>query len=371
MRIMHLNFGRHYGGSEIVILDILKNQSKDIKSIVIVRKGSKFERKLVLVPKKNKHLTIMSFNMEGIYNIMKSILKLSKVVKDYEIDIIHVHGILANIVGTILKKLNKGTKLVTTIHSSSVNDRDNKLSNLVFSYIENKCLKYNDKIICVSKYLKDEIMENGVNPAKIQVIYNGINIPEQYSNDLGSSNNNQLIIGSFGRLEKVKGHEHLIKSIYLLRELMPNIKVLIVGEGSQKNFLNNLINKLNLHEHISLVGYKDDVFSILKTVDIVVLPSVMEGLSLSLLEALMFGKPVIASNTGGIPEVIEHMRTGILVEPENAEDLANAIKILYKNNGLMANFSKVGPITIKSKFSMTKMVSELEFLYSNVKGEVK
>lgn len=193
------------------------------------------------------------------------------------------------------------------------------------------CLFY-DKIICVSRNDYNEAIKNKIaSVKKITVIHNGIN-PADYN--FQERTEKEFTVGTIGESTKNKGHEYLIEA--------------------SKNFSDI---KLNIISNIL------DASKYLKNFDIFVLPSLKEGLPYVILEAGLAGLPVIASNVGGIPEIIEDGKDGLLVPPANSEELAKAIKKLIENKTLCENLAKNLNEKIKKEFPLEKMLRETISLY--------
>ena len=188
------------------------------------------------------------------------------------------------------------------------------------------CLFY-DKIICVSRNDYNEALKNKIAPAqKMVVIHNGIN-PNDYN--FQERTEKEFVVGTIGEETKNKGHKYLIEAC----KNIPNVK-------------------LNIISNIS------DASKYLKNFDIFVLPSIKEGLPYVILEAGLAGLPVIASNIGGIPEIIENEKEGLLVSNANSEELTIAIKKLIDDKTLRENLAKKLNEKIKKEFSLEKMIKE-------------
>ena len=200
--------------------------------------------------------------------------------------------------------------------------------------LRTKILRGADKVVAVSNFMKDLAMKIGVNTEKIQVIYNAIDfLPPQSGNvkeirqKLGLAGADKLIVTA-GRLAPWKGFDGLINALAGLRQEFPFLKLLIIGDGSDKQRLETLRDKHNLGQSVIFVGRVplDKIFEYYQAADVFVLNSQYEGLSHLLLEVLSLGKPIVASNCGGNPEVIENRKNGLLVEYNNHEQIKAAIK---------------------------------------------
>lgn len=221
------------------------------------------------------------------------------------------------------------------------------------------------QIIAVSDFVKRELDEVGVK--NVMVIRHGIDI-EKYKKqqDIYGAmakqrrGNNQKIfrVGAVCRLEKIKGLEYLIKAIDLLKDEIPEIDLVLVGEGTQRRHLEWLIEALNLENKVKLVGYKDNFLDWIYDFDVFVLASLKESLGIILMEALACGKPVISTAVGGVPEIIENEKQGLLVDPADPAALAAAILRLYKDKALAECLAAAGREVVARDFTLAKMLEE-------------
>lgn len=247
-------------------------------------------------------------------------------------------------------------------------------------------LKHVSKIITVSennrKILQKLYPEH---KNKISVIHNGIDTTwwqsqllrftdedrRRIKKELFQANENTLIIISIAELHERKGLKYLIEAIPEVAKKFPNIKLVIVGEGPERKNLEKSIKyltennrqKIDLKNHIILTGCQKEISKLLKSSDIFVLPSRREAFGLVVLEAMVTGLPVIASKTGGIPEIIGNEKNGLLVEPENSKKLAKALMDLIAHPDKREKLSKAGSKTVRKKFPARKMAEEYEKIY--------
>ena len=219
-------------------------------------------------------------------------------------------------------------------------------------------------IVAVSDFVKEELTAIGIENAS--VIYHGIDIDKYgrqktlfsamadgLSVEYGKKN---FTVGYVGRLEKVKGVEYLVMAVEALKEKIPEIDLIVVGEGSEKAQLVWLADQLGLRGRAKFVGYKDDYIGWLKDFDVFVLPSVKESLGIILLEAMACGCPVVAARVGGVVEVVEHEKTGLLAEPRSSAALAEAILRVYNEKELVATIREKALISVKEKFLRREMI---------------
>ncbi|MFX1519282.1 MAG: glycosyltransferase family 4 protein [Promethearchaeota archaeon] len=222
--------------------------------------------------------------------------------------------------------------------------RKTGLHHYIFMILRRLFLKKADKIICVSKYVRNILFQTlKISKSKLATLYN---IPEYHTfkmtsksqtalkQDLGLSEKN-LIVGYVGRITFEKGIEYLIKAFVNIVKITDQIKLVIAGDGNKKAELQELVKELKLNKYVIFTGFiaHEYISSFYELCDIIVLPSIWnEPLSRVLLEAFHFNKPVIATKTGGTPEVIKDGENGLLVEPKNSNQIADKILFLYKNS---------------------------------------
>ncbi len=199
---------------------------------------------------------------------------------------------------------------------------------------------------------------------KVYVIANGIDIPE---NPPLRINRNTLHLLCLGRIEKEKGMHHAVKAMVEFNE--ENIKLDIVGTGPYLDELKVLIAKLKLEEKVLCHGRVDDdeLSKLFAVADVYLMPTTrQEGLPLTILEAMANGLPVIASDIGGISQVIKDRGDGLLVKPGDVSELINAIKVLKNDEGMRLELSNAARKKIEDKYSKERMVEETLAVFSSV-----
>jgi glycosyltransferase involved in cell wall biosynthesis len=169
-----------------------------------------------------------------------------------------------------------------------------------------------------------------------------------------------------GRLEVQKGHVYLLEALPHVFRRFPNLRVLIVGEGSLRAQLTAKINELNLQNHVVLTGYRKDVYDLFRLSDLVVLPSLFEGLPLVAIEAGALGKAILATSVDGTPEVVLHGKTGWLVPPANSSELAEAMCKLLGDVELRSRLGQQARKYVAQEYSFDRVVAETERLYARL-----
>lgn len=218
-------------------------------------------------------------------------------------------------------------------------------------------------IIAVSDSVKRDIIALGVPADRVVVIYNGINVhaAESVPVDHIMRFPRQYVVGSIGRLEKEKGYPFLLKAIATVREVVPHIRLVIVGEGSQKRALQDLAQHLGIATTVHFTGFQKNIYPWLLGFHVFVLPShTRESSGLVLAEAMSCYVACVGSDLGGIPEIIQHNETGFLVPPGDVRALADTITKLYFNPDLRFRLGKAGRDRVRDKFSEERMLGEFE-----------
>jgi len=201
--------------------------------------------------------------------------------------------------------------------------------------------------------------EFGLLPGSVRAVHNGIvpAVPAARAMPGGGR-----VIGTLGRLVPQKGHDVLVEA---LTEL-PDARAVIVGEGPSRAELEQLARRLGVDDRLELPGWSDDAPGYLPTFDVFVLPSRDEGLPLAMLEAMLAGVPVVASDVGSIREAIEHDRSGMLVPAGDPHALAVAVRLLLDDAELRARLAEAARTTVSSSFTAQVMASRYEQIYDEV-----
>ena len=224
----------------------------------------------------------------------------------------------------------------------------------------------------ISQGVRDHLIRDfHVSPQRARLIYNGIDL---YQFQLSTSHDRQLkrkeydvqgepILGIIARLSSVKGIDVLIKAMPDILNVFPRTQLWIVGEGPEEAALKRLAVRLNVGDRIVFKPIVNRTSVILPIFDIFVMPSIQEGLGLSVMEAQAAGIPVVASNVGGLPDVVDDGRSGILVTPGQSRALAEKIIFLLQNPSLAQSMAREARMTIQEKFSLDQMVDKTVLFY--------
>ncbi len=296
------------------------------------------------------------------------IIKLMMFFRENGVENLHVNDTGAE-PASIAARLSGVQRIIGTLHVMPSENKD-WISHLI-EFVSVRCM---DVAITVSEATKNAwIKQTRISENKIKVIYNGIDFSyfnhatEQFSmkHELGISLD-KIVVGVPARLHPMKGHCYLFEAIKRIKVDKGNIVFLLIGDGEMLASLESSVIQLGLTDMIKFLGYRSDVPKILSNLDFVVLPTVFEALPFALIEAQVSGKAVIASNVGGIPEIIEDGVTGILVSPRDSLALAEAITMLINDSELCKKMGDAGCKRAKQLFSLNRMVDETLYVFKKI-----
>jgi glycosyltransferase involved in cell wall biosynthesis len=292
----------------------------------------------------------------------RTVLELRKLIREEQIDVIHSHLTRATYMGYLAGKMAR-TPMVSTVHVWS---RD-------FAY---RWLPGRHCFVSVSDYLRDTLISRGVPERRVHTVYNGTPFGEEdrvppahtlsVRAELGLPADAELI-GLFGRVDAFKGHPILVRAARSIVEQSPRAYFVFVGHadpGIQQG-LWELATQDGVDGRLRFTGVRDDIPRLMDAMDVVTLPSRNEACSMAIIEAMAMGKPVVATRTGGNPELVDDHHTGLLVE-RTPEALAGAISSLLNDASTRDRMGQAGRTRARSLFSAQTMVTNIESLYRQV-----
>lgn len=277
-------------------------------------------------------------------------------------DIVHTHASLS---ARVAAKAARVKKVIATRHC--IEENFSKLKTAALGLINNSLC---DIYIAVSDAVSVNLKESGVSPQKIRVVANGVEAVKpldlsqinEIKKDLGIKNF-EIVFGVFARLEKIKGHRFFIKAAKRVIKEGYKAKFLIVGDGAENESLKELVRHYNLEEHVLFTGYVKDTTRLLNAVDVNVISSYSEAMSLALLEAMSLSKPSIATKVGGNPQVVRNNESGILVNVADSSSLAEAMIKILEDNEFYKLLAENAGNDYKKLYTAEIMVKNLEKIY--------
>ena len=274
-------------------------------------------------------------------------------------DIVHTHLFKAALHAAPIAKKCGVPRIIDTAH---IREEWRKGIKKMF-FIDRWVYGHVDHIISVSHAIKRYLVNDKKIPAKkISVGHNGVHLERFHTQ--GSRPNERITVGVIGRLELQKGHCYFLEAVKLLEDLRKNICFKIIGEGSLESVLTAQAKELGLQGQIQFTGFRSDIREAYEECDIIVLPSLFEGLPLVALEASAMQKALIVTNVDGSPEAVVHQETGLVVEPRDPKGLMEAMKILIENKDIRETYAKNARRHVEENFNVDKQVRETMDVYA-------
>ncbi len=307
----------------------------------------------------------------SIVNNLRCLWQLIGIIIKHKVQIVHTHGARAGILGRIAALLTKTPVSLCTVHNFVADSNVSGWKKRVYHYGQRLLQSSTTCYITVSHALAGEIAsKEGISPNKIEVVYNGIDLDDfnvildctEKKSQLGLSPNS-VTIGTAGRLIASKGVSYFIRAASLVWERFPLTQFIIVGDGPEKPALKRLSRQIGMEDQIKFLGYRRDLLSILPLINIFVVPSLSEGQSIITLEAMAARRPIVAFASGGIPELLQHRSSGLLVPHKGSEPLAQGIMEILQNPRLGEKLGNKARITVEQKFRQETMIEKTEAIY--------
>jgi len=371
--ILSIDFLPNIGGIAAHVYELSKALSEKGDDIHILTFRNKYsEKKYVKLGNINTHriyLPKIGIVGKGIYMLLEY-LTLIKLNKKFQFDILHSHNLLPD---NLITMLFKSIPSIITEHSSQFLNAFEKNKSILFIY--KKIMKKADLIIGPSNELVNTFNKIGISNDKTVYIPNGVDInkfkpmnkPKDILNKYEINEDSKIILCP-RRLAPKNGVEYLIKALPNVIEKFQEIKCLIVGDGSEFDKLNILVAELDLKKNVIFTGRipNSEMPKYYAASDIVVLPSIIEATSIAGLEAMSMGKPLIGTNVGGIPQIIDDEKTGIIVPPKNSKELGKAILTLILNDSRCHEFGYHSRKRVETEFSWYIISERIRQLYQNL-----
>lgn len=282
------------------------------------------------------------------------VFKLIKIFKEYKPDVVHSH-LYAGKYAHIASNLCKISAKVYTIHSVAINEAgklNRGFNHFLFKYCNIIPVSLSEEI------QKSVVKEYGIDYKSTPVVFNGVPM-ENCHRKVDYVGNNKIL--HVGRFAEAKNHEVLVKAIATIIERGHDVKLYLYGQGELEVSIKELVKKIHMEKNIYFCGLTDNIYSVMEKCDIFVLPSLYEGMPMALIEAMGTGMPILASNVGGIPDMIENEKSGLLCEP-TVDGVVEGLERLIESNDERKRYGE-NAIISSEKFSADKMARNYYEIY--------
>jgi len=364
INIMQLVPSLRVGGAENQVVTLANSLDKTKFNVIlcILQKGGPLLRQV------SKDVSVIEIKYRQRY-FPFALMKLIWILKKYKVHILHCHLYFSGFWGRIAGLIARVPVMITTEHGKTLWKKKHHI------WFERWIDKFTAMRIAVSEDIKKiRIEREKLSPQKIVVIPNAIDINKfkktkkeiQLKKREFNLDTNTFIIGTVGRLVEAKDLFTLLDAVAILKQNMDNFKVLIVGDGVLRHALQNYAHKLHIMDKIIFTGSREDIPDLLAMFDVFVLSSIREGIPVALLEAMASKKAIIATKVGGIPEVLEDNKSGILIPPRHPDILVEKIMYLFNNLNERERLGLNAYIRVEEKYGINKVIKNIEQLYEDL-----
>lgn len=357
---LHIDTARTWrGGQNQVLLLVLGLRARGHRAVLVASQGGELRRRaaegldvIPLAPRTEMDLG--------------AAWKLSRVLRRLRPDIVHAHEAHAVAMGALALSLGSPEPRPRLVTSRRVDFHLKKNAFSRWKYRQVDCF------LCASSMIQSMLVNDGVPRERTAVVYSGIDASHVAAAPPLNVHaefwlpTHAPVIGNVAALVPHKGQRYLIDAAPLVIREIPDARFVIVGQGELESALQKQIRDHRLERHVILAGFRPDVLSLHKGFDVFVMSSVTEGLGTSLLDAMASARPIVATRTGGIPEVVEDGETGLLVPPRNPQALAHAIVRLLRDEPLRQRMAAAGLVRVRAHFSADRMVQQTLDVYARL-----
>ena len=365
MKVLQVTTHINIGGIANYILNLSDSLKAKGVDVIVASGGGNLEEELLARKIPHRYLNIKT-KFEFGPKVIGSAFRLAKIIKSEKVDIMHAHSRVSQVVVSIASRLT-GVPYVTTCHG----------------YFEVRSRKIFDtwgvKVVAISDAVKDHLKYDlGVDKERIKLIYSGIDI-DKFARYYSQADKDAIraelglkdgpVIGTIGRLSQVKGQRFLVQAMPYIIDRQKDVQCIIVGDGEERFALENLARALNVRDSVRFISSDLDTTKFLAIMDVFVFPSVKEGLGMALLEAMAAGKACVASDIGGISDIIKSSSRGILVPVGDIRIIADSVAQLLGNKILRQNMGDDARRFAGEKFSLDVMRDHIIQLYGEVLNE--
>lgn len=363
--VAHIRAANFYGGPERQIVSHVKTSTGFQHLIVTFQDGEQENEFASICHAQN--IPVALVKAQNAYQ-WSSVNQLRQILLDHCVAIICSHGYRPLALSLLAKK-----RLHVPLLAFARGHTSENVKVRLYSLLERICFRYAHKVIAVSQGYADKLRSLGIAPDKIVVVQNAIDTKRfssslaqitQVRTELGYSGS-EFLIATAGRISPEKNQVALLKAFALVRNQHADCRLMIIGDGPQKGELVEYVQRNNIPD-VQFLGHRKDLDRIMTALDLFVLPSLTEGLPNVLLEAACCHVPIVATAVGGVPEIVQHEVTGLLVQPDDVQGLASAIMQYRLSPDLRLSTQSAAYRLVETHFDLAAQSQKLESLYREI-----
>lgn len=368
-KILYVNGTAHIGGAEVSLLNLVKRMDREaFRPVAAVPSEGSLTEKLRRANLETKITRLMEFSRHRVPSFFIATFELASLIRKERVDLVHANSIYISEQSLFAAKL-AGVPCICHVRDL--------VPVLGAGKVKMTAFKKMDKIIAISDAVKKDLTEKlSVPMEKVVRIYNGVDTQEFNPGISGESFRQEFklgssrLVGMVGRLSPEKGHEIFLRAASQTVRDRKDVRLIIVGSsdlgpGDYRGKLDKLIERLGIKEKVVFTGFREDLPQVMAAMDIIVMPSTAEPFGRVIVEAMACGRPVIATNSGGAPEIISE-ECGFLVEPQDPRGLKEKIIYLLEDENRFQQIKRAARKKAVDYFGIERHVFEMENLYRQI-----
>jgi glycosyltransferase involved in cell wall biosynthesis len=368
MKVLQLISSGGFYGAESVLINLAYSLSElGCENIVGVFDNAHRSNTEVAEHARRLGLEVETFLCRGRMD-WSAVREIRNAIRARGIDLVHTHGYKSNLYGyAAVRPL--GLPILATCH----NWTRQSASLRMYALVDRMVLRRFPQVVAVSEAVRDSLREAGLQAERIAIIDNGVDLQRfasgssSFAQEIGKGT--RLVVGMVGRLVPQKGPELLLQAAQELLPRFPETLFVFVGDGPARPALEQLAKERGIAEHVIFAGQRNDLPGIYAAIDIFALPSLNEGMPMTILEALAARKAIVATRVGAIPRLILPGKTGLLIEPGDAAGLRDALARLLADEQLRSELAAAGNVWVGQNFSARAMSQKYLDLYHRLVEE--
>lgn len=363
IKIMQVCSSAGFGGGETVTHDLVTHLKNEFVCVVVCPTGFYYDAY------KKEGIAVKVITQKK--SILRSVRELRRYIRTEKPYVVHCQGTRAAVWGRLAQLFLKNKpRLIYTLHGFHI-VRQSVVKRTLLLVIEKMLNHQTSKLVVVSEADQKTVKQYKlIGPSKIVLIRNGIDcsfaVAKVDPGSLPFDLTNKFVLTFVARLHPPKDFSTVLKAVQILKKQIPEIMLLLVGDGPLQPIIVTEIKDLQLEGEVKMLGYRSDSVNIMAASDLVVLSSQWEGMPITILESGLCHKPVVASNVDGINEIVKDGVTGYLFTFSNEHELAEKINLLYRSKVLREQMGEAGYLMVKDNFSLDKMLSGYSTLYRSL-----
>ena len=358
--VLHVVLSLSPGGTERLVIELSKRTAPTVRGVVCLDETGAWSGELT-----NRGIAVQSLGRQPGFHPGLA-FALARAARRSGATILHCHHYTPFVYGRFAALLAPDLRLVFTEHgrlSDATPSRKRRIMNPLLA-------RFRGTVHAVSHDLMHHMVASGFPVDRIEVVHNGIDAGPPVTAADGVCARRQLglsgdgpVLGTAARLDSVKDLATLLRAMVTLKQRWPAIRLVVIGDGPERDRLASLAQELRLAENLLFTGHRDNARSLFPAFDLYVNSSISEGISLTLLEAMAASRAIVATRVGGTPEVVEHGTTGLLVSARSADELSTSVARLLDSPARRLSMGEAGRSRVERVFSVDRMVAQYADIY--------